>query len=356
MSMYTVKQWLDIGVSEFYGGDIFENTLGEIITGTLTVNAGYGEGLFVKEFTKRKNAGSQPVPDGVMVDVEFGGYWYEGVSAYDAGSLNWKNKLLTQWKPSLVQPLIDSIKNKASEIIEQSAIHKAWVDLKGDLSNAEKHDSGGKFLVVCIKDGISINKGEYQIAHHKTNNTEYWENVCTIPEFTSYCEKMAAEEKRMNIIGQNGNDGLHYDYTAQQVEALAINNPSERAKAALKEADEIQAKLSNDKPIFTQAMADAGELPPVGCSVMYKPDYSTAGTESGKWYFAEKVIAYYGGHVWLSDNGIRPVKSLSFKPVKNDREKAIDAALALDEYRDGLGMMSRKDFVGKLYDNGLLKC
>lgn len=121
---------------------------------------------------------------------------------------------------------------------KQSAIHKAWVDLKGDLSNAEKHDRGGKFLVVCIKDGISIKKGEYQIASHTTNNTEYWENVCTIQEFTEYCEKMAAEEKRMDIIGQNGNDGLHYDNTAQQVEALAVN----------------------DKPTFTQAMADENEL------------------------------------------------------------------------------------------------
>lgn len=66
--------------------------------------------------------------------------------------------------------------------------------------------------------------------------------ICTVKEFTEYCEKMAAEEKRMDIIGKNGNDGLHYDNTAQQVESLAIN----------------------DKPIFTQAMADAGEFPPVG--------------------------------------------------------------------------------------------
>lgn len=54
------------------------------------------------------------------------------------------------------------------------------------------------------------------------------------------------DNSRIDSIGQNGNDGLHYDNTAQQVEALAVNA---------------------QRPIFTQVMADAGELPPVGCKV-----------------------------------------------------------------------------------------
>ncbi|WOZ57853.1 hypothetical protein ZP9_00039 [Shewanella phage ZP9] len=55
------------------------------------------------------------------------------------------------------------------------------------------------------------------------------------------------DEQRVNAIGQNGNDGLHYENTAQQFESLAINKQA--------------------KPVFTQAMADAGELPPVGSEV-----------------------------------------------------------------------------------------
>lgn len=55
------------------------------------------------------------------------------------------------------------------------------------------------------------------------------------------------DEQRINAIGQNGNDGLHYDNTAQQFESLAIDKQV--------------------KPVFTQEMADAGELPPVGSEV-----------------------------------------------------------------------------------------
>lgn len=60
------------------------------------------------------------------------------------------------------------------------------------------------------------------------------------------------DEQRIDVICQNGNDGIHHDNTAQQIEALANDNPV--------------------KPVFTQAMADAGDLPPVGSFVLLNSD------------------------------------------------------------------------------------
>lgn len=60
------------------------------------------------------------------------------------------------------------------------------------------------------------------------------------------------DEQRINAIGQNGNDGLHYENTAQQFESLASDKQA--------------------KPVFTQAMADASELPPVGSFVLLNSD------------------------------------------------------------------------------------
>lgn len=77
-------------------------------------------------------------------------------------------------------------------------------------------------------------KIELDIANHRwrpsLNNGEEW-----------------PDEQRIDVIGQNGNDGTHYDNTAQQFEALASDKPV--------------------KPVFTQAMAQAGELPSLGSEV-----------------------------------------------------------------------------------------
>lgn len=108
---------------------------------------------------------------------------------------------------------------------------------------------------------------------------------------------MAAEEKRIDIIGQNGNDGLHYDNTAQQVEALAVNN----------------------KPIFTQAMADAGEKVKVGM------EFSTARGNYVALLVNENTVVFEHeelGFVVEDHDFVHPVDT------RTGREKAIDAALS----------------------------
>ncbi len=114
---------------------------------------------------------------------------------------------------------------------------------------------------------------------------------------------------------------------------------------------ESTASPESAKPIFTQAMSDAGEWPPVGAECIVMPDGYKA------------VITYIGNGVGCFiclDDGNEcgfTHRDTSFKPLdtRTEKEKAVDAALSLDEYRDGLGMMSRKDFIAKLYDAGLLK-
>lgn len=206
MNMYTVKQWRDIGV-EFVKGDVVTGiSCGEYDSESINVGA-YGN-MDVTEFTPRKNTGAQPVPDGVMVDIELFGLGL--FVSYESKLVNWGCKDISSWKPSLTQPLIDNKENKMSE---QSEIHKAWVALKGDICNTHLYDGRvDLYLYLHNKDGY--------VCHHSLT----FKNavmVCSVKEFTDYCEMM--KEKRMDIIGQNCNDGLHYDNTAQQVETLATD-------------------------------------------------------------------------------------------------------------------------------------
>lgn len=219
---------------------------------------------------------------------------------------------------------------------DESAIHKAWVALNGNLNNVIDDITGSRdSLLKCISVIGSFSIGDYAFCVENYYNKSIWEHVCTTQEFTDFCEKMAAEELRMKAIMQNGNEGLHYDNTAQQVESLAVN----------------------DKPIFTQAMLSNSEkLKFSEIDLLGKISLCKHKIKGG-------LIQFYHNGQWTDQNADITVRFnendiYRAKPIdtRTDREKAIDLALSLDEYRDGLGMMSRKDFIGKLYDVGMLKC
>lgn len=167
------------------------------------------------------------------------------------------------------------------------------------------------------------------------------------------------DNSRMDIISQNGNDGLHYDNTAQQVEALAVKQPTEKMKFALDEVDEISAKVINDKPIFTQAMADNGELPPVGSLV------DVIGRNGVELFYGEgeincEVLAHventavikmgYGLGCFSSD-------ALKASDTRTGREKSIDE---IQDVVVSQGFLSRqkvsKEIAEKIYDAGYRKC
>jgi hypothetical protein len=184
------------------------------------------------------------------------------------------------------------------EVDTKSAIHKAWVDLNGKI-DCDYYD----WLALWHVTGGDYRNGEYYLSHSKYCHETGAKFVCTANEFKSYCECMSAEEKRMDIIGQNGNDGLHYDNAAQQVEALAVN---------------VQ------RQIFTQAMADAGELPPVGSKFLGNMDiqYITVGYTT---------LGSVVGEV-LKSGSIHTYKKNQCKPIDTRTEKQKEVELALAEW------------------------
>ena len=97
-------------------------------------------------------------------------------------------------------------------------------------------------------------------------------------------------------------------------------------------------------------------IPKVGDSCEYTAirdgDGQYSAILAGIWYGCKKVIAFHDGHVWTSDNGIRPLKNTIFRPIKTEREKTVDAAIAvmnnsLDDSQQGWALA--------LYDHGMLK-
>lgn len=103
-------------------------------------------------------------------------------------------------------------------------------------------------------------------------------------------KQLTEEAKRMDNIAMNGNDGDHYD-----------------------------------KPTFTKAMADAGELPMVGCDVVIRYMYdSKTVTHTGNVMFASNryVILMIDGHEHCFNIG-----DYIYEPIQTAEEKAVDAML-----------------------------
>lgn len=173
------------------------------------------------------------------------------------------------------------------------------------------------------------------------------------------------DNSRMDIIGQNGNDGLHYDKTAKQVEVIVNNNTPFSIELAEKGgfSYEFKAKELDDKPIFTQVMADAGELPPVGSKLtLFKKTHSKRIDEFlneeltiigiTKCLDVKDVITWDHEHLGLCC-GVYLTEY--FKPIdtRTDREKAIDGCLKLMVKPCNLDSMRMT--LGAAYDAGLIK-
>ncbi|MDP5677803.1 hypothetical protein P3815_24990 [Pseudomonas aeruginosa] len=106
-------------------------------------------------------------------------------------------------------------------------------------------------------------------------------------------------------------------------------------------------------------------LPPVGTVCIVEPHNTLWGFSSTSGH-ERKILAYHTDYVWLG-NGDTPLETtridkVDFRPIHTpeqiaaeEREKAVQEMLALDEYPHGQdrgGMMSRADFCRVLYDAG----
>lgn len=85
----------------------------------------------------------------------------------------------------------------------------------------------------------------------------------------------------------------------------------------------------NKKPVYTQEMADAGELPKAGMECAFVSTFFTNKTSNKG---VCKIIAYYKDKVWCANREFECVINLSaitFKPIdkRTDKEKAADDIL-----------------------------
>lgn len=198
---------------------------------------------------------------------------------------------------------------------KEALIHKAWVDLNGKI-DCDYQD----WITLWHVAGGNYKNGEYFISHGEVCHEKCAKYVCHNQEFTDYCEKM-------NVA---------------TVDVIKV--PLDKMQEVLKEADDISEVFTSrcvvtpfqdgysvgyrtefykpTKPIFTQAMVDAGELPQIGAKCVY------VFIESEDEYIGE-IAAIDGDACWfkLDDFGYKTfIGKHKFKPIdtRTEKQKAVD--------------------------------
>lgn len=114
--------------------------------------------------------------------------------------------------------------------------------------------------------------------------------------------------------------------------AIQTETPEEKEafEAINKSPYDVGAHVSDaSKPVYTQAMCDAGEFPPVGVDCQYETTFFSMDKYNNG---TCRPIAYFNGKVWIDIDGgqesVINLNSIKFKPIKTEREKAIDEMVA----------------------------
>ncbi|AHK11669.1 hypothetical protein S141_23 [Shewanella sp. phage 1/41] len=173
---------------------------------------------------------------------------------------------------------------------------------------------------------------EYYLKHydavtHETIPTE-------TPEEAEAFNKMKPYEFDEHVSGEAG---AHYKDDTQHFGEDVPKVPSEKMKVALRDEVTIEgdngdkisyttkeiAQTMLDKPVFTQAMADRNELPPVGSSVMV--------AVHGRGDFKAVVIGSHQRWVWLDVEGIGldtfDLVWVHAVDTRTPKQKAVDAVM-----------------------------
>jgi len=120
------------------------------------------------------------------------------------------------------------------------------------------------------------------------------------------------------------------------------------------ERDKMQKQAAKPaqsaQPTRDNSWHDRGEFPPAGC------ECEVFVSDENKWMHFE-VIAIRDGHVlgWCREGscGFQSNDKSDFRPLRTEREKAIDAACAAVCKAGPYD--HERELIGKLYDAGLLK-
>ena len=232
--------------------------------------------------------------------------------------------------------------------------------LKGDIRNTESPSDDDKFLYasndadyficsskkdifievdfICDTEEFNdlVSQLETKFGESSLKHLHIWQQGLkrqpeTDEQFKDKLNEMDKELKAMDIWKDAPEDATHYNpsdfvelckyYKLSGKEYVYFYNGCwESSGASKKGLDECL--IERPKPsqlVFTQAMADNGELPVVGMECCYSSLNRIVWNKC-------TIIAYYDGFVWTSDNGIRQLSLTAFKPIdtRTDKEKAID--------------------------------
>jgi hypothetical protein len=161
----------------------------------------------------------------------------------------------------------------------------------------EDQDNDDKMILEVIKEDSMDVVGELRCGYEGYSK-EYRVMVCNESQFNDLVSQLET----------NFGESLSYkEYVSiQAVGASMVGKPSQ--------------------PVFTQAMADNGELPVVGSKCDFETAFFTAATLNKG---TCEILAYHGGKVWINIIDFDYVINLNvidFKPIdtKTDKEKAAD--------------------------------
>jgi hypothetical protein len=151
----------------------------------------------------------------------------------------------------------------AEEWLKEAYMHNAAIDLEWDINNSFHYD-GEKYLFRNNDTGVYVDSDD------KSDCNGMYTLICKSQEFIDYC---------------------------------AENKP-------------------NPKPAFTQAMAGAGELPPVGCecTLRYMHDSKTV-THTGLVLYASRKYCILDQ---VGDEILCKIGDYAYEPIKSPRDKAVE--------------------------------
>lgn len=190
--------------------------------------------------------------------------------------------------------------------------------------------------------GDACNDGEcdYNGDWHRTSKLFHYDKVTCVAwrEYTVFKPEFKGDIQWCNAIGEiytTTIGGLHWDACVVKWRPLLNNEP------------EVKAEPVQVKPVYTQAMADAGELPSVGMKVVARYNHdSKSVTHCGYvLYVSEyRLILDINGSEWhglLGDYVIEPIDT------RTDKEKADDL---FKFYLKGENVSTHKSFSQAVID------
>ena len=194
-------------------------------------------------------------------------------------------------------------------------------ELRGDLSNTYMFNTDDAYLFYWNRDS------DYVCSHYRAESNNEHQYICNIAEFNALVEEMT-----LGLDVNPVNHGHYLNYV---------------------DADKTLLEKENKSLVYTQEMADNGELPSVGSEVLYYVSYKPAVSDDNHKHHGEimDVVCHNGGLVVLlskdklfatacNDQWVRPIDQSTKK------EKAIDEFMA-ENLKGGIEF---KHLISKAYD------